>query len=125
MSPGSLAAANDEAQQLSTLREVEVHLRLALLRLGPDASARDLQTAEQTMDQAELLLGTLVHDPWERSVAGQAREVLSSHLLAASACADADVGTAVTAKVLRRGADSARRLLARQSYRPGGVEAAT
>ena len=123
-SAGSLARVTDEAHR-SSLREVELNLRLALLRLGPEPAIGDLRAAEHMIDEAERLLGTLVLDPWERSVARQAREILSSHLLAAAACDDADAGNAVTAKVLRRGADSAERLLARHSYRPGGVEAAT
>jgi len=123
-SQGSLTATTDEAH-LSALREVELGLRLALLRLGPDPSAGDLRAAERTMNEAERLLGTLVDDPWERSDAQLAREVLGSHLLAAAACDDADAGNAVTAKVLRRGADSAGRLLARRNYRAGGVEATT
>jgi hypothetical protein len=57
-----------------------------------------------------------VHDPWEPSAEPlrQARAILSSHLLAASACEGADVASPVTARVLRRGADSARRVLARR-----------
>jgi hypothetical protein len=123
-SRSSLTAATGDEAHLTSLREVEVHLRVALLRLGPEPSAGDLRAAEHTMDQAERILSTLVDDPWERSVARQAREILSSHLLAAAACDGADAGNAVTAKVLRRGADSAGKLLAGQNYRLG-VEATT
>jgi hypothetical protein len=111
----SLATTLDE-QLESTLRQIERRLRTASLYLGPDLSKADIKAAQRTMHDAERTLGELEGDPWGPSVVLQARSILSSHLLAADACEEADTGTNVTARVLRRGADSARRVIARHSF---------
>jgi hypothetical protein len=112
--PGSLTAALDDRLE-SALRQVEHRLHIASMRLGPNVSKTDLAAAQRTMHEAERTLGELVGDPWEPSAVLQARSILSSHLLAADACEGADTGTNVTARVLRRGAESARRLIARHN----------
>ena len=117
----ALASTVDE--QETTVRRVEGRLRAASARLGSDVSATDVRAAQQAIGDAEQALGHLVHDPWEPSVVPlrRAREILSSHLLAASVCEGADVAPPVTARVLRRGADSARQVLARHG-RPLGSD---
>ena len=102
-----VGATPDTGAVIARLREAAEHLR-------GDVSAVDVRTAHERMDDAERALGRLVHDPWAPSVLPlrRAREVLSSHLLAAAACERADVAPTVTARVLRRGAESARHVLA-------------
>ena len=114
--PGSALASAVVEQQETTVRRVEGRLRDASARLGSDVSATDVRVAQEVIGDAEQALGNLELDPWEPSVVPlrQAREILSIHLLAASVCEGAEVAPPVTARVLRRGADSARRALARQ-----------
>jgi hypothetical protein len=110
---GSATAPPTDDRQDATLRQLDLWLRDAAARLNSDVSATDVQAAQRAIDDAERTLGDLVLDPWEPSLLPlrQAREILSSHLLAASVCEGADVAPPVTARVLRRGANSARRLL--------------
>ena len=110
------AVASAATEEETTVRHVERRLRHAAERLGPEVSAVDVRIAQRMIGAAEETLATLVHDPWEPSAQPlrRAREILSSHLLAASACEGANVAPPVTARVLRRGADSARRVLARR-----------
>jgi len=97
-----------------TVEQVRSRLRRASEELRLDASPGTVRVSQQTIDAAERALGALVHDPWEPSVrpVREAREILGSHLLAAAACEAAAVAPTVTAGVLRKGADSARRALA-------------
>lgn len=110
---GSAIARPMDDRQAATLRLLDGRLRDAAARLGSDASTIDMRAARRAIDDAERTLGDLVDDPWEPSLLPlrQAREILSSHLLAASACEGADVAPPVTARVLGKGANSARRLL--------------
>jgi hypothetical protein len=118
--PGSALASTVDEQE-TTVRHVEGRLRDASARLGSAVSATDVRLAQEAIGDAEEALGHLVHDPWEPSVVPlrHAREILSSHLLAASVCEGAAVAPPVTARVLRRGADSARQVLAHQGRRLG------
>ena len=110
-----------ESLEKTTVRLVETRLRDAAARLGAGVTTADVRDAQQAIGAAEQALGSLVHDPWEPSAKAlsQARQILSSHLLAASACEGADVATPVTARVLRRGADSARLALADHEHKSG------
>jgi hypothetical protein len=118
------AVAPTEVEHETAVRRVEVRLRDAAARLASDVSATDVRVAQEVLSDAEQALGDLVRDPWEPSAVPirQAREILSSHLLAASACEGAAVAPLVTARVLRRGADSARRVLARSGHGIGSAE---
>jgi hypothetical protein len=115
------AGLTAEDHQQRTVRQVRSRLRRAAEQLRLDPSPTAVRTWQQTIDDAERALGSLVHDPWEPSVrpVREAREILGSHLLAAAACEAAAVAPAVTAGVLCRGADSARQALARLDH---GVE---
>ena len=117
-SGSGMAPATDDRHD-TTLRLLDRRLRDAAAHLDSNASAMDMRAARLAIDDAERALGDLVHDPWEPSLfpLQQARVILSSHLLAASACEGADVAPLVTARVLRRGADSARRVLAGERAR--------
>jgi hypothetical protein len=118
--PVSAPAAADPRIS-STVRRVETSLRDAVARLHPEVSPADVRAARHTIDEAERSLGSLARDPWDAASLPlrQAREILSSHLLAAAACEGADVAPPVTARVLRRGADSARRVLASRAASMG------
>ena len=98
---------------ITTVRVVDLSLRSVADRLRADVSVADVRAAGRTIDEAEQSLALLRSDPWDPSVlhVRQAREILSSHLLAAEACADAELAAPVAARVLRRGADSALRAL--------------
>ena len=122
--PVSAVVPTTSDERETTVRRVEGRLRDAAARLDADVSATDVRMAQEVIDDAERALGSLVLDPWEPSVLPlrEAREILSSHLLAASACEVADVAPPVTARVLRRGADSARRVLARSGQQFGRGE---
>ena len=104
--------ADDRREQ--TVQQVRSRLRRASEQLRLDASPAAVRVSQQTIDDAERALGALVHDPWEPSVGPvrEAREILGSHLLAAAACEAADVAPTVTARVLCKGAESARHALA-------------
>jgi hypothetical protein len=97
----------------SSVQFVEASLRDASARLEGDASVADVEAAERAIDEAERSLGLLAMDPWEptQRPLREARELLSSSLLAAALCAGDDVAVPITARLLRRGADSARRVL--------------
>lgn len=112
------AALTTDARCRQTVLLVQSRLRRASEALRVDASPAAVQASQQAMDDAERALGALVHDPWEPSVGPvrEAREILSSHLLAATACESAAVAPTVTAGVLRRGADTAHRVLGRLGY---------
>jgi len=120
--PAPVVAPESDELTDHTVQRVDTGLRDAAARLGagPNITPADVQVAQLTIGAAERALGTLVHDPWEPSVVPirHAREILSSHLLAAAACEGADVAAPVTARVLRRGAESARRVLA--AHEPNG-----
>jgi len=111
--PASAELTADDLRQ-RTVQQVRSRLRRASEQLRLDASPGAVRVSQQTIDDAERTLGTLVNDPWEPSVrpVREAREILGSHLLAAAACEAAAVAPAVTADVLRRGADSAHHALA-------------
>jgi len=111
--PVSAGVTADDRRQ-RTVQQVRSRLRRASEQLRLDASPGAVRVCQETIDAAERALGALVHDPWEPSVrpVREAREILGSHLLAAAACEAADVAPTVTAGVLRKGADSARRALA-------------
>ena len=115
--PVSAELSADERRE-RTVQQVRSRLRRASEQLRVDASPGAVRVSQQTIDDAERALGALVHDPWEPSVGPvrEAREILGSHLLAAAACAAADVAPTVTAGVLRKGADSARYALARLDH---------
>ena len=107
--------ADTAAGRHRAVRRAETRLRDASLHLQAGVSSKDVRAARRAIDDAERALGSLVHDPWEPSAGPlrEAREILSSHLLAAAACEGADVAPPVTARVLRKGAESARRALSR------------
>ena len=107
--------AEDRLQR--TVGQVRSRLRHASEQLRLDPSRGGVRLWQQTIDDAERTLGALVHDPWEPSIqpVRHAREILGSHLLAATACAAADAAPTVTAGVLQKGADSAHRALAAYS----------
>jgi hypothetical protein len=111
--PASHSVEAVEERRRFTVRFVETSLRRASMHLRGDASIADVHAAERAIDEAERSLGLLTIDPWEPALSPlrEAREILSSHLLAAAACTGADVAPAITARVLREGADSARRAL--------------
>ena len=117
------ATLADEARS-ATVRRVRSRLRDASNRLHPNVSPAEVRAARRAIDDAERVLGSLVHDPWEPSVGPlrEAREILSSHLLAAAACEGADVARPVTARVLRRGAESAQVALAKIEEHAGAAE---
>lgn len=105
--PGSLV--DRTASRSWALDRVERDLRAVMRTLAAEPSSVDVRAAHATIDLAERTLGELVQDPWEPSAGSvrRARDILSSHLLAASACEGAEVAPSVTARVLRRGADAA------------------
>jgi hypothetical protein len=113
MTAPAVASATTDGRE-TAVRRLEGRLRNAAERLGGAVSATDVRIAHEAIDNAERALGDLVLDPWEPSLMTlrQAREILSIHLLAAAACEGAEVAPPVTARVLRQGADSARRVLA-------------
>src|SRR4051812_13051543 len=100
--------------RLWALERVERDLHDVVVRLGSEVSAIDVRAAQATIDMAERTLRELVHDPWEPAAGSvrDARDILSSHLVAASACQGAEAAPSVTARVLRRGAEAARLTLA-------------
>ena len=103
-------------RQQPALRLLEVRLRNAAMLLDASASGHEVRAAHRALDDAERALSELVHDDWDQSTVAllrEARHILSSHLLAASACQGADVAPLVTARVLRRAAESTRRLVGR------------
>lgn len=119
--PASPAIAAAEEQRRSAVRVIAKSLQTASAQLGAPTSIASVRAAERAIDQAERSLGLLATDPWEPALEPlrQAREILSSHLLAAAACAGAEVKPLVTARVLRRGAESAQRVLSSRDSSAG------
>jgi hypothetical protein len=111
--PVSAVAGGLDRRAQAAVGHVVDDLGHVAARLNDDATAAEVRAARELIDDAGRALAGVVRDPWEPSALPlrEAREILSSHLLAASACEAADVAPAVTARVLRRGALAARGVL--------------